>query len=122
MEESKRCVTNQLIETKLTLRQQAAVKSLEVIEQAYAPGKTEADVDADAKREVNISQLAGSAQCSHIIKYRGHNVRETQDHYVSVDDLDTVKERNRKTAHLYQDFAAYGNLQQLIARHAREAR
>ncbi|KAJ4991425.1 G2-specific protein kinase nim-1 [Stagonosporopsis vannaccii] len=99
------------------IEEQMAVKCQEVNELANdLKDSTLATANAAVKRELNIHQLVGSTQCSHVIKYRGHSVRKKDTHVIKPDSQE-VETYSRKTVHLYQDFADCGNLEHLIDRH-----
>lgn len=77
--------------------------------------------EAAVKREININRLVGSTQCSHITKHRGYSIRNSKDHFTTRDKLKDTNIRDRKTVHLYQDFASRGNLEQVIQNHHERA-
>ena len=84
-----------------------------------------------AQQEIDINRLVELTRCSHIARYRGHNVRvshcdiiETEKDIVLAQPnwKNPSRRLNRRTVSIYQDFAGFGDLRALIDRHAEKKR
>lgn len=76
------------------------------------------DANDNVRGEVSINQLVSATQCSHVTRYRGHGVRNWEDHIAKAFDKDGgAYTLSRQDVLIYQDFARCGDLKQLIENH-----
>lgn len=76
------------------------------------------DAKDNVRGEVSINQLVSSTQCSHVTRYRGHGVRNWEDHIAKAFGKDSeAYTLDRQDVLIYQDFARCGDLKHLIENH-----